>query len=104
MISFEEEMPNYLPLYRQSLEKAILNEHLGLNPNEEVTLRQSLQANGINLHSDILYGRFVDPKTREFWQEQGWDPDSEDEVYDLQRQNGAEDHPSTPGKIRKLRV
>ncbi|MCS5710236.1 hypothetical protein [Candidatus Berkiella aquae] len=95
----EEKMAAYLPAFE--LHKAILNEQQGLNPNEETALRESLQLNGINLHSDILHGNEIDLKTRLFWQEMGIDPDSEDEVYDLLRRLGIEDYPQTPGVTNK---
>lgn len=99
--TFEDTMPAYLPYY--SLQQALDLEHQGLNPEVEATLRQSLQANGINLHSDILYGPFIDAKTRLFWQEMGIDPDSEDEVLEMLNRHGIEDYPATPGFSFKKR-
>ncbi len=100
--TFEETMPAYLPFY--SLQQALVLEQQGLNPEMEATLRQSLQANGINLHSDILYGSFIDAKTRLFWQEMGIDPDSEDEVFEFLNRHGIENYPATPGVSFKKRL
>lgn len=99
---FEETMPAFTPYF--SLHQSLANEHQGLCPELETHLRQVLQLNGINQHSDVLYGPFVDPKTRFDWQLMGMDPDSEDEVYELQNRLGIEECPSFPGVLKKLRV
>lgn len=66
---------------RSTLKSLIRNEHLGLAPNAEATLRQILQMNGFNVHSDVLHGQYVSQLQRILWQMLGFDPDSEDEVY-----------------------
>jgi|GEM_PF-5023953 len=97
----EENMPAFTPYF--SLQQSLANEHQGLCPEIEPYLRQALQVSGINQHSDVLYGQFVDPRTRQYWQEQGIDPDSEDEVYELQNRLGNEEYPLPPGALKKLR-
>lgn len=100
-VTFEDTMPAYLPYY--SLQQTLALEHQGMNPDMEATLRQSLQANGINLHSDILYGPFIDAKTRLFWQAMGIDPDSKDEVLAFLNRHGIEDETTIPGVNLKKR-
>lgn len=102
VIEFEDNMPAFTPYF--SLHQSLVNEHQGLCPELESHLRQVLQLNGMNQHSDVLYGQFVDPKTRQYWQEMGMDPDSEDEVYELQNRLGNEEYPTPPGVLKKLRV
>lgn len=97
-------MPAYLPMYKAlSLENTILNERQGLSPELEAYLRQVLELNGMqtnSINSDVMYGMYIDPKMRLLWQEMGIDPDSEDEVYDLQLRLGREMYPSPPGMKR----
>lgn len=102
MTVHEDLMPALTPYF--SLQQSIANERQGLSPEHEAHLRQVLQLNGMNLNNDVLHGPFVDPKTRQYWQEMGIDPDSEDEVYALQYLLGREEYPTTPGVVKKYRA
>lgn len=100
-------MPTFLPMFKAlSLENTILNERQGLSPELEAYLRNVLELNGMqtnSINSDVMYGMFIDPKMREFWQAMGMDPDSEDEVYDLQLRLGREIFPS-PSGIKRFKI
>lgn len=98
----EDNMPKFTPYF--NLQQSLASERQGLCPELESHLRQVLQLNGMNINSDVLHGQFVDPKTRQYWQEMGIDPDSEDEVYALELRLGNEEYPSSPGVVKKPRI
>lgn len=83
-----------------TLQDRIALERIGAAPDFESSLRNILRMQGINIHSDIDYGRFVSNHVRLFWQEMGIDPDSEDEVMNFFKTHKI-DHLKNPGPVGK---
>lgn len=76
-----------------SIQTALQLERAGNAPNVEGRLRQVLAMDGMNINSDVLYGKSIPEPVLRRWEELGMNPDAEDNVREFLERNNVSQLP-----------
>lgn len=82
------------------LQERLQHERAGMGGHLETYLRTVLQKLGINIHPEVNYGQYIPNNIRLYWQENGIDPESEDEVSNFLKLHQIT-HLENPGPLNR---